>query len=240
MNTVSNGTTALAVCLLSIFVLAAEQAAASPAAPAPAFASSAWSLRTGEPPSAPQPAEATTVATPPPVRRRFSAMVFVGPLVSARLGKIAALDIENGLSPAFFAGGAASYELARWKGFSLEAEAGLGALIGSTEGTSTPHFWSAAFLRYDRFPWNHRLRTTVAASTGASYSLRPSVAEMTGRERRTRRWLHYLAPEITFARPDAPDRELVLRLHHRSSAFGLFGCDACALNVLTLGLRSRF
>ena len=196
-----------------------------------------WTLR-GRPGPAAQGATARPALPSRP--GRSAVMVFGGPAVSARLGRIFAADLHDGVMPVGFAGAAVSREVARWHGFSIELEAGLGAQVGRRPNASTPQFWAAAFLRYDRFPWNHRLRTTIAGSVGANYALRETSIEIHGKERRTRRWLHYLAPEISFARPRRPGEELVLRLHHPSSAFGLFGCKACASNVLTAGLRKRF
>ena len=49
--------------------------------------------------------------------------------------------------------------------FIFEAEVGAGyrSPVHATEG------WTALYLRYDGFPWNHILFTTAAINTGLSY-----------------------------------------------------------------------
>lgn len=190
---------------------------------------SGWTLRTGD-----EPLHALAKQ-----RLRGSVMVFGGPMVSARLGRIFEGNLDDGISPAGFLGFAGSYEIARRGPFSVELEGGVGGLFGRRRSVTSPQVWLAAFGRYDGFPWNDYVRTSVAASVGVNWSHRRSTSEHT-REGPTKRLLHYLAPEISFAAPSRPDQELVARLHHRSSVWGLFGCKRCALNVLTLGLRQRF
>jgi len=56
----------------------------------------------------------------------------------------------------------------------------------------------------------------------------------------TRKFLHFLGIEWAFAARANPSRELVLRLHHRSAAYGLYGTDDGGSNFVALGYRSRF
>lgn len=58
------------------------------------------------------------------------------------------------------------------------------------------------------------------------------------REGRTRRERAYWAIEAAF-RTGREDREVVLRLHHRSSAWGAFG-EGGSTNSVVLGLRQSF
>jgi hypothetical protein len=124
--------------------------------------------------------------------------------------------------------------------FIFEAEVGAGYRfpVHATEG------WTALYLRYDGFPWNHILFTTAAINTGLSYVNKVSDVEMDAGSDRGNpngsRLLHYLGPEITFAAPQYRNSELVMRWHHRSGVFGTFNGVWGGSNVVTVGFRQRF
>lgn len=122
--------------------------------------------------------------------------------------------------------------------FAIEAEAGAGLRFGSE---SLGEFWGAAYLRFDAFPWNDIVYTTIAGSLGLNQLTRSSPYE---RRRNSggnnSNLLHYFAPEITIADPDNKDLEAVFRLHHRSGVFGLFNGVSTGSNILTIGVRKRF
>ena len=136
-------------------------------------------------------------------------------------------------------GGALSYNVLRFlRYFTLEAEIGVGHRfgIGATEG------WMAGYVRYDNFPWNHVVRTTVAASIGVNYITRLPVSEdpVTDPNHPRSKLLHYFSPEITFALPDSPQHELVFRVHHRSGVWGLFNGVRGGADAFVVGYRYRF
>ena len=122
-------------------------------------------------------------------------------------------------------------------GFTVELEAGTGYRFGSEK---TGEVWSALFLRYDDFPWNDHIYTTLAASTGVNLASRISPLERGKGGENTSKLLHYLAPEVTFADPRDKDLELVIRLHHRSGVFGLFDGASSGSNIATIGIRRHF
>jgi hypothetical protein len=137
-----------------------------------------------------------------------------------------------------FAAIAVSREVARFYGaFSIELEVGAGGRFGS--GYDAAEAWVAGYLRYDDFPWNDVIRTTVAISTGLNVvsDLPPDEAGDADGESKI---LHYFSPEITFALPDHTNNELVLRWHHRSGVFGLFDGVHGGSNIVALGLRHRW
>lgn len=138
-----------------------------------------------------------------------------------------------------FAGAAVSRRLARfWTDFAIEAEVGAGHRFGS--GYRASEGWVAGYVRYDGFPWNHFVRTSIAFSTGLDV-ISGLPAEETRRVDRNRsRLLHYFSPELTFALPQAPNHELVARWHHRSGVFGLFDGVRGGSNVVALGYRYRW
>lgn len=121
----------------------------------------------------------------------------------------------------------------------IEAEAGLAKRFGNMDELEA---WGAFYLRYRDFPWNHRLYTTAAVSTGLSYASGISDRERASRGERSddSRLMHYFSPEITFAHPERRDTELVLRFHHRSGVFGLVNDDGGGAQYATVGLRFRF
>ena len=53
------------------------------------------------------------------------------------------------------------------RGFTVEAEVGLGKRFGRQSETEV---WGAAYLRYQGFPWDRFLVTSVAVSTGLNYA----------------------------------------------------------------------
>ncbi len=153
-------------------------------------------------------------------------------------------------SPGFFLGGALSRELFDLNNVvGIEAEAGLGQRFGGLDETEV---WGALYLRWKYFPWNHIVRMTVAVSTGVNYaSSVPRYEILQSGNDKGSKALHYFSPEITFALPSAPDRELVFRFHHRSGGakwwgedhpvFGdLFGNTAGGVQYLTAGIRQHF
>lgn len=139
-----------------------------------------------------------------------------------------------------FLGLAGSYRIARfWRWFTVDAELGAGGRLGDTNGGEV---WGALYLRFDGFPWNHILYTSVAVSTGLNWVSKLPPAE-TGppdrREENTSNVLHYFSPEITIALPHLRQHELVLRYHHRSGIFGLMNDVEDGANVIAIGYRYR-
>ena len=54
------------------------------------------------------------------------------------------------------------------------------------------------------------------------------------------RFLNFFSPELTFALPERPHQEVVLRYMHRSGIFGTFNGVWEGANSLTVGFRMRF
>lgn len=97
-------------------------------------------------------------------------------------------------------------------------------------------------VRWSNFPWNHRLRTTFAFAEGLSYSSSvPSVEINPSRQDLTyNKLLNYLAAEVTISLPSRKNWELVYRLHHRSSIFGLMDADNDGSTAIAIGIRHYF
>jgi hypothetical protein len=93
-------------------------------------------------------------------------------------------------------------------------------------------------LRWQRFPWSHRLRTSVAMGIGLSYAF--SFPELENRlEGDTTQLLIFWLLEVTAGPPEGP-WSVVLRLHHRSTGFGLMGVEDGGMNAPGLGVRYEF
>ena len=140
-----------------------------------------------------------------------------------------------------FAGAAVNRRIREGRFIDVEVEAGGGYQFSDSSDNDSAQIWAALYFRYSRFPWNRFIYTTVAISTGLNYSFNKTrFEEEEDRKNGTSKLLHYLSPEITFAHPDHKQWEGVLRLHHRSGVYGLFGCNHCGSNMVTAGVRRKF
>jgi hypothetical protein len=120
----------------------------------------------------------------------------------------------------------------------LEPEVGIGQRYGRQEVTE---LWGALYFRYRGFPWDDRVTTTVALSTGLNWASEVSEVEQDrARDKEGSHWMHYFAPEVTFALPAHPDYELLFRFHHRSGVFGLVSEAFGGAQYGTVGFRVRF
>jgi hypothetical protein len=139
-----------------------------------------------------------------------------------------------------FLGVAGSYQAARfWHWFTVEPELGLGTRLGDTGSVEA---WGALYVRFDGFPWNQWLYTTVAGSVGLNWISSLPVAEAgtpAAPEADTSKVLHYFSPELTFALPQHRQYEFVVRYHHRSGFFGAINGVEDGSNVIAFGLRYR-
>lgn len=92
-------------------------------------------------------------------------------------------------------------------------------------------------LRWHRFPWSHRVDSSVAFGLGVSYAteLPPVEVEIEGE---SAQFLVYWVLEATAGPVDSP-WAVSLRMHHRSVAWGLMA-DEGGMNAVGLGLRYEF
>ncbi|MCA3388482.1 MAG: hypothetical protein INF65_07615 [Roseomonas sp.] len=174
--------------------------------------------------------------------RPWAGMVFAGSSVAdGKLRDIAVAPWTGSWGDDTLLGGAAGYRLARfWRFFMLDAELGGAYRFGDTEGGE---FWAAAYVRYDGFPWTNYVYTTFGLSMGPNYVTRlPQVERGTDAqpETNTSKFLNFFSPEITFALPSRPDREIAIRYMHRSGIFGTFNGVWEGANSLIVGFRMRF
>ncbi len=173
--------------------------------------------------------------------RKWGFMVFHGQMSNRSFA--GTLEPLNGTDRAdiWFLGGAVNRYIGRWRYLTFEAEAGAGYQYADGSGNDTGQVWLALYARYANFPWNKWLKTTLGVNTGLNLAFKQTdFEESFSSHEGTENLLHYLAPEVTFALPDHDEAELVFRLHHRSAVSGLFGCNNCRNNMVSVGLRARF
>ena len=140
-----------------------------------------------------------------------------------------------------FVGGALNHYVGHWRYLDFEVEGGAGYQFAEGTENDSGQIWLAYYVRYDNFPWNEYIKTTIAVNTGINYAFKQTAFEESfSSSQGTKNLMHYLAPEVTFAAPGYDDFEAVFRLHHRSAVNGLFGCTNCRNNMVTFGIRGKF
>lgn len=118
--------------------------------------------------------------------------------------------------------------------YSFELEGNLAKHFGDQDNWE---FNLAVTGRWHRFPWRDRLATSVAFGIGPSYASKVPVEEirLNGSSERV---LVYWHLELTLGLPQG-NWAALLRLHHRSTGFGLLGEEGGS-NVVAVGLRQYF
>jgi hypothetical protein len=101
---------------------------------------------------------------------------------------------------------------------------------------------NAAFtLRWLPFPWDRYLDTSFAFGNGLSYATsEPELEIREGDEHETNQLLYYILVELAFKVPKYDAWDVFVRIHHRSSVFGLIDGISTGSNFVGLGLRYRF
>lgn len=95
-------------------------------------------------------------------------------------------------------------------------------------------------LRWKRFPWSHKVGTTLAGGIGLSYAFDDPYFEVDAHQA-SNKWLVYMMVELSLFMPSLPQWSLVARVHHRSAAYGTFQDDLeGASNSAGLGIKFRF
>lgn len=93
-------------------------------------------------------------------------------------------------------------------------------------------------LRWQRFPWSERMKTSVAFGAGLSYAFEFPQVEYE-LENDTQQFLIFWQLEMTAGPVDGP-WSAVLRLHHRSPAWGAVGVSDGGMNAPSFGFRYEF
>ena len=114
------------------------------------------------------------------------------------------------------------------------------------EGQIVKHFGSGSaelnalvIGRWIRFPWNDKLRTTVALGVGFSRATSIPAFEALTHET-TAQLLTYVMFEGTLTHPDSRHWAFAYRIHHRSGFFGAFNGVRGASNALGFGVKYQW
>jgi hypothetical protein len=95
-------------------------------------------------------------------------------------------------------------------------------------------------VRWNRFIWDKYVDTSLATGLGVSYASEEPIFEIE-EHGSTNKLLAYILVELAFSPPKYPQWVGVVRIHHRSSAYGLFEEDIQgASNSLGFGIKYRF
>ena len=121
-------------------------------------------------------------------------------------------------------------------GYELEAQ------VAQHSGKQNHQEINGAFtLRWLPFPWDRYLDTSFAFGNGLSYATsKPELEIREGDEHETNQLLYYILVELAFSLPQEPDWDLFVRIHHRSSVFGLIDNIMTGSNFVGLGIRYKF
>jgi hypothetical protein len=92
--------------------------------------------------------------------------------------------------------------------------------------------------RWDKFPWDDTIDTSLAFGIGPSYATEKPQVEIDNNSE-TSKFLIYWMIEIALGLPEYEQTALILRLHHRSDAWGLINEDGGS-NGIGLGVKYRF
>lgn len=95
-------------------------------------------------------------------------------------------------------------------------------------------------FRWANWPWNHTVDTSLGLGWGVSYVTSVPAIEKRGGNTDLKRLLNYLMFEATFASPSYPELQFVIRVHHRSGAYGAYGADNSGSNDIGAGIRYLF
>ena len=101
-------------------------------------------------------------------------------------------------------------------------------------------FWEFNGLiigRWHVFPWNKYVDTSLAVGDGLSCYTEISKVEKEDDDD-AQKTLNYLLFELALGLPQYPRWDLVVRIHHRSSIFGLYGAGGS--NYVTGGIKFSF
>lgn len=175
--------------------------------------------------------------TSPQAADRWFASIYVGQYSNTALNEIVRINTDFEDSNVYVL--SVGKELGVYKnviGYELEAQ------VAQHSGKQTHEEINGAFtLRWLPFPWDRYLDTSFAFGNGLSYATsEPELEIREGEEHKTNQLLYYILVELAFSLPQQPDWDLFVRIHHRSSVFGLIDNIWTGSNFVGLGLRYKF
>jgi hypothetical protein len=128
-------------------------------------------------------------------------------------------------------------ELHHFKHITIEGEAQIAKHFGNLQDHY--EFNALANVRWQTFPWDRHVDTSVALGAGLSYATEKPEVEIIDMGN-TSNLLVHLSLEADFLIPGQKDWSIFTRVHHRSGAFGLVNNVDGGSNALALGVKKRF
>jgi len=166
----------------------------------------------------------------------FALSVYSGRMTDGDFGD--AISGKSDFIDAYVVVGALSWTFARYfeDALSFELEGQVGKWWGDQDNVE---FNLPVAIRWSKFPWNHYVLTSLAYGLGPSYATEKPDAEIDLHDT-TKKFLVYWFGEIAFGPPQSKWAG-ILRIHHRSGAFGLIADHGeGGSNTLAAGLKYRF
>jgi len=162
----------------------------------------------------------------------WSATLYAGPSSTKFVTQILGGDFEVNGGMAGLAVDRGLFKLG--SGISIAAEAQVTQFFG------TYAYGTGAFgigIRFDEFPWSDRVRTTFAIYTGPSYAPNaPIIKDPVPHQ--DPKFLNFVSVEAGVGLYRKMD--FVLRIYHRSGAWGVYSNTADVGTMIGIGLRRRF
>lgn len=166
----------------------------------------------------------------------FAVTVYGGRMTDGDFGE--ALTGQADFIDAYVLVGALSWTFARYyeNALSFELEGQVGKWFEDSD------HWELNIpvaIRWSKFPWNRHVATSLAYGLGPSFASEKPQAEIDEHDT-TKKFLVYWYAELALGPPQS-NWAGVLRIHHRSGAFGLVADRGeGGSNTLCLGLKYRF
>ena len=115
-------------------------------------------------------------------------------------------------------------------------------IVYASSRLNSAELWGGLTMRYQSVNLYNVAYLSPGVVFGLSYISSPigqeGLHQLTGKG--STKLLFYLALEGALSFPNLPDTEFVLRLHHRSGAYGTLGAIKEGNNANVIGIRQRF
>jgi hypothetical protein len=177
-----------------------------------------------------------TAATAADAERDWALTLYSGRLTDSGIGETATFNFK--FENAYFIDLALSRRLYTFRDYcNIEIEGQIAKHFGDQDHWE---FNVVPYFRWLVFPWDAHLDTSFAAGAGVSYATSVPEIEAKNHDNVAGRFLGALMFELAFSPPRVPQWGLVIRLHHRSGAGGVFSGVSGGSNAWAMGIRYSF
>ena len=217
--------------------LSTDEAAQSDGAVTAQSASAASAQSAGE--EAREQAQAAalrTASASPPERRDLDFLFYGGKFVDKTFRSVIFRG-ETDYLPSYIWVAGLNYKLGQLVGpFTIETEGQLGRHSGIQDN------WEVNALVIARIEWVWQNAFSFSVAVGDGFSLASEKPILEVKENpSTNVFLQYLLAEIVFGLPSVSwHPRFMIRVHHRSGAFGIHCAGTCGSNFVTYGLKGAF